>query len=172
MPRGKQKQSKPEREPSVVTQDVTEGGVIITEKRRIMADAILTGATLSEAARMADMHPSSAGVALRDDDVKAYLAKAREEVEELSTLKRIDVLNLFVEAIDMARTLADPANMINGADKIAKMMGYYAPETRRIEISDDAKVLSNQLRNMSDADLIELAARRAKVIEGEVVAKG
>ena len=169
--RKSEKVDKPKREDSVVVN--AEGDeVIITEKRKIIADAILTGASLSEAARMADMHPSNAGNALRDDDVKAYLAKAREEVEELSTMKRLDVLNIFVEAIDMARTLADPANMINGADKIAKMMGYYAPETKRIEISDDAKVLSNQLRTMSDADLTELAGRRAKVIEGEVIYRG
>lgn len=175
MPRAaKSTKAKPPREKSVVVAPPVNNDqeeVVITEKRRIMADAILTGATLSEAARLADMHPSNVNTALRDDDVKAYLAKAREEIEEVSTLKRIDVLNLFVEAIDMARTLADPANMINGADKIAKMMGYYAPETKRIEISDDAKVLSNQLRNMSDADLIELAARRAKVVEGEVLSR-
>ena len=165
------KKPKPEREDSVVMRQAENNiEIVITQKRRALADAILEGATLSEAARIADMHPSNANVVLKNDDVKAYLAKAREEIEEISTMKRCDVLNIFIDAIEMARTLADPANMINGADKIAKMMGYYAPETKRIEISDDAKVLSNQLRNMSDADLIEMAARkRGKTIDGEVI---
>ena len=82
-------------------------------------------------------------------------------------------MNLFIEAIDMARTLADPAQMINGADKIAKMMGYYAPETKRIELTGDTAVLGNRLRNMSDQDLLEMVSRKraneAKVIEGTVV---
>ena len=153
---------KKEREPSVVN-----------PKRKMIADAVLEGATLSEAARMAGMHPTNADRAMRDDDIKGYLKQAREEIEEISTMRRCDVLNLFVEAIDMARTLADPAQMINGADKIAKMMGYYAPETKRIELTGDAEVLSNKLRTMSDQDLLELVAKKrgenAKVIEGEVV---
>ena len=157
---------KKEREESVVLAE-------INPKRKIMADAILEGATPSEAARLADMHPASASTVLKSEDIKGYLAKAREEIEEISTIKRIDVLNIFLEAIDMARTLADPAQMINGADKIAKMMGYYAPETKRIELTGDSAVLSSKIRSMSDADLLEMAARKraseAKIIDGEVV---
>ena len=156
-----------------IVQKEREPSVVISPKRKIMADAILEGATPSEAARLADMHPASADKALRNDDIKSYLAKAREEIEEISTMKRCDVLNLFIEAIDMARTLADPSQMINGADKIAKMMGYYAPETKRIELTGNAQVLSNKLRTMSDQDLLEMVAKRrgdeAIVVEGEVV---
>ena len=157
---------KKEREESVVLAE-------INPKRKIMADAILEGATPSEAARLADMHPASASTVLKSEDIKGYLAKAREEIEEISTMKRCDVLNLLIEAIDMARTLADPAQMINGADKIAKMMGYYAPETKRIELTGDAQVLSNRLRTMSDQDLLEMVSKRrgdtARVIDAEVV---
>ena len=155
--------------PSVVRNDIAE----INPKRKIMADAILEGATLSEAARVADIHPSHANTVMKNDDIKGYLQQAREEIEDISTMKRCQVLNLFIEAIDMARTLADPAQMINGADKIAKMMGYYAPETKRIELTGDTAVLGNRLRNMSDQDLLEMVSRKraneAKVIEGTVV---
>jgi hypothetical protein len=141
-----------------------------TAKRHVLADAILEGASLSEAARIADMHPSSADNALRTDDVRHYLAQARAEIEEISTIRRVDVLNIIIEAIDMSRNLSDPANMINGADKLAKILGYYAPETRRIELTGDSLALQQRIQDMTDADLIELAARRARVIEGEVVA--
>ena len=157
------KSSTPKRESSVVmTHDAS------TKRRRALADAILEGASLSEAARIADMHPSHANTALKCDDVKTYLARARREIEEVSTLRRIDVLNLFVEAIDMARTLADPANMINGADKVAKMLGYYAPETKRLELSGEAAEFSARLRAMSDRDLLDLITKRSSaLIEGE-----
>ena len=155
--------------PSVVRHDVAE----VNPKRKVMADAILEGATLAEAARAADIHPTHASTAMKNDDIKGYLKQAREEIEEISTLRRCDVLNLFVEAIDMARTLADPANMINGADKVAKMMGYYAPETKRIELTGDTQALSHKLRTMSDQDLLEIVSRRradaAVVVDGEVI---
>ena len=78
-------------------------------------------------------------------------------------------MNLFLEAIDMARTMADPANMINGADKIAKMLGYYAPETKRLELTMDQNLLQNKLRSLSDDELADLASSRATVVDGEVV---
>ena len=146
---------------------------VVNPKPKILSDAILEGATLSEASRSAGLHVSNACAALRTKAVQSYLAEARAEIEEISTLKRLDVLNLFIEAIGMARIQADPANMINGADKIAKMMGYSAPETKRIELTGDSAVLSSKIRSMSDADLLEMAARKraseAKIIDGEVV---
>jgi hypothetical protein len=60
--------------------------------------------------------------------------------------------------------------MINGADKVAKMLGYYAPETRRIDLSGDALVLHQRIRDMRDEDLVELASQRARVIDAEVCA--
>ena len=141
----------------------------ITQKQKIYADALLEGHTKADAARAAGYHPSAAASALRTDEVQAYLAEAREEIKDLTTIKRLDVMNIFMEAIDMARTLADPAQMINGADKLAKMMGFYAPETHRVELAGDAAILSTRLRMLSDAELLELASGRAKVIQGETL---
>ena len=153
---------KKEREESVVLAE-------INPKRKIMADAILEGATPSEAARLADMHPASASTVLKSEDIKGYLAKAREEIEEISTMKRCDVLNLLIEAIDMARTLADPAQMINGAKEVGKMMGYYEPEKLKIEMTSDQSVLAQKLKQLTDQELLEIASGKARVIEGDVI---
>jgi len=142
----------------------------IALQQETFANALFEGATLTNAARAAGLPVTAAGNALRTNEVQLLLAKAREEMTGITTLRRIDVMNMFMEAIDMARTLADPANMINGADKIAKMLGYYAPETKRLEMSVDQTSLKNKLRSLSDEELTELAASRGKVVEGEVVA--
>jgi hypothetical protein len=105
---------------------------------------------------------------MREESVQHMLAQARGDIEDLTTIKRLDVLQMFLEAIDMARTLSDPANMVNGADKIAKMLGYYAPETKRIELTNNQNVLSSKFRQMSDADLLEIAAGRGSIIDVEV----
>lgn len=152
------KAPKTEREPSA-----------INPKLQAFANAVLEGAEPKDAARVAGFHPSSAHNAMKEEAVKDIIAKARAEIEDITTIRRIDVLNWFIEAIDMSRTMADPANMINGADKVAKMLGYYAPETKRLELTLNQEQLSSKLRALSDAELMDLAASSAKVIPGEVV---
>lgn len=142
---------------------------VIEKQRKVFADVILEGGSQSEAARIAGYHPASAGTVMRKEDVQNYLAEARKELSDASTLKRVDVLDILMEAIDMARTLADPAQMINGADKVAKMMGFYAPETLKLEVEGNHNVLASKFKALTDAELYEIAAGRAKVIDGEVV---
>ena len=141
----------------------------ITLQQETFANAVLEGSNLSNAARAAGIPIASAGNVLRTNQVQMLIEEARREISNITTLKRIDVMNLFLEAIDMARTMADPANMINGADKIAKMLGYYAPETKRLELTMDQNLLQNKLRSLSDDELADLASSRATVVDGEVV---
>ena len=98
-----------------------------------------------------------------------YLQEGRRQISDVTTIKRLDVLEIFLEAIDMARTLADPGQMINGADKVAKMMGFYEPEKLKIEVETNSKALANKFKQLTDAELLEIAAGRAKVVEGEVL---
>lgn len=140
---------------------------VITEKREVLADCISQGMSPSKAARVAGYHPANMDQVMRGEDVQAYLAEARKEVTNLSTIKRLDVLNIFLEAIDMGRMLADPSQMINGADKIAKMMGYYAPETLKLEMATNNTALANKFKALTDSELLEIAAGRATVIDGE-----
>lgn len=150
---------KPPRKPSVV----------IEEQRKVFADVLMETGQKSKAARAAGYHPSNVDNVMRGEDIQTYLQEARGQIEDVSTLRRVDVLSIFMEAIDMARTLADPAQMINGADKVAKMMGYYAPETLKLEVEQNSKSLQHKFRQLSDAELYEIAAGRAKVIDGEIV---
>ncbi len=142
---------------------------VISEKQKVFADAILEGHSKAAAARAAGYHPASASNVMRQEEIQSYIEEARAVTTDVSTLRRHDVLNIFMEAIDMARTLADPSQMINGADKVCKMMGFYAPETLKLEIEGNSKALSARFKQLSDAELFEIAAGRAKVIDGEVL---
>ncbi|MBK8467655.1 MAG: hypothetical protein IPL32_17715 [Chloracidobacterium sp.] len=139
----------------------------IKAKHAAVVQAKMEGASDTDAMRAAGYHPSNALNVMRDEDVQTALAEARSQMSDISTIKRIDVMNIFMEAIEMARTLADPANMINGADKIAKVMGYYAPETKRIELTTDQNVFASKLRQLTDQELMDLAEGRLKTIDGE-----
>lgn len=155
---------KPARKSSVVTQEPS-----VEEKRDAFVTTFMETGNASEAARVAGYHPSTAAKVMRTEDVQQALKEARAELEDISTIKRVDVMNLFMEAIDMARTMADPGNMINGADKIAKMMGYYEPEKLKVEVTTSQEVLRSKIKQLSDADLYELAYAQAKTVTGEVL---
>lgn len=160
MPRAsKPKTPKQPREPSIA----------IDEKRKIVADALLEGHSQSDALRAAGYHPSNAANVMRQEDVQRYLAEARSELRDISTIKRIDVINVMLEAIDMARTLADPAQMINGAKEVGKMLGFYEPERIEIVPGGSAAAMAAKFKQLSDDQLYEIAAKKAKVIEGEVI---
>ena len=146
-----------------------EKSAVVDAKQKTFADLVMEGHSESAAARAAGYHPASAKNVMRQEEVQQYLTEARREVSDVTTIKRLDVLNIFMEAIDMARTLADPSQMINGADKVAKMMGFYAPETLKLEVETNSRALSSRFKQLSDAELFEIAAGKAKVVEGEVL---
>lgn len=160
MPRAsKPKAEKTPRQPSVA----------IDERRKIVADAILEGHSDADALRAAGYHPGNASNVMRQEDVQQYLAEARGELQDITTLKRLDVINVFIEAIDMARTLADPAQMINGAKEVGKMLGFYEPERISIEHSGTVTAMAAKFKQLTDEELYEIASKRAKTIEGEVL---
>jgi phage terminase small subunit len=142
--------------------------VVIEEQRKVFSDALLEGHNNSDACRAAGYHPSNAANVMRHEDVQMYLEEARSELTDITTLKRLDVLNIFIEAISMARTMSDPAQMINGAKEVGKMMGFYEPEIIKLETAS-SNVLASKFKALTDAELLEIAAGRAKVVEGEVV---
>jgi len=146
-----------------------EKSVVVEEKQKAFADAVLEGKSQADAARIAGYHPATAHKVMRQENIQSYLAEARQEITDISTIKRMDVIEVILEAIDMARTLADPAQMINGADKMAKIMGFYAPETMKLEVTQNTAVLSQKYKQLSDDELFAIASGKAKVIEGEVV---
>jgi hypothetical protein len=143
--------------------------VVIDEKRKVVADALLEGHSQSDALRAAGYHPGNASNVMRQEDVQQYLAEARDEIKEVTTIRRLDVLNVFLEAIDMARTLADPAQMINGAKEVGKMMGFYEPETIKLEMQGAGTAMAAKFKQLTDEELFDIASKKAKVIEGEVI---
>ena len=51
--------------------------------------------------------------------------------------------------------------MIAGWREIGKMLGYYAPERKQVQLSVDARAQRNELARMTDAELAQL------IVDGE-----
>ncbi|WP_025915507.1 terminase small subunit [Herminiimonas sp. CN] len=81
--------------------------------------------------------------------------------EEASQMTRKRVMEGFLEAADMARTLADPTALTGAWREVGKMCGYYEPVKRTIDINISGDVTMKKLERLSDAELLQL-------VKGEV----
>lgn len=157
MTKASKKQEKPARDDSVV----------LKPRKQVVADAILDGATVKEAAAAAGVCLSSAEKMKGASDVKQYLVQNRAELSNALQLKRGDIIVGIMDAIETAKLIADPGSMIRGYAEIAKMLGLYAPEVKKVEISMTQRAIANKYEAMSDEDLLKIAEGR--VIDGECV---
>lgn len=94
-----------------------------------------------------------------DPRFQAVVAKERRKNELVIEMTREKAMNGFMEAVEMARIQADPATMIKGWTEIARMCGYYAPDTKKIEVSVSAKRLVDKFETMSDDELLKYAEK-------------
>lgn len=95
----------------------------------------------------------------KSEKVQDELAKARAALIKSTGKTREDIAQVMLDAIEMARTMADPQAMIRGAAELAKLLGLNAPETKKhLHMLDaESKAL---LQSMPDDQLHQLAKGR------------
>ena len=142
----------------------------ITKQQDAYVEGILDGKTKSAAALDAGYsHASSSHSIERHASVQQALAERREELSSATQITRAGVLNGILDAIEMARAMADPQAMLAGYRDISKMMGYNAPEVKKLEVTASQGRLRHKMQSLSDEDLLRLAEGEDVdgVIEGE-----
>lgn len=138
--------------------------ILLTERQASYVDQRMHGVDGEKAAeRSGYVQPGAAASKLeKSDSVRAALAAARDELSSAAQISRADVIDGIMEAIGLARLAAEPATMIKGWSEVAKILGHYAPEVKKIEMSMGQKRLQSKYTAMSDAELLT-------IIEGEAV---
>lgn len=140
----------------------------LSDRQKKIVDAKMQGAS-DRAAIDAAGYKTNSVVAARTEAVKIALAEARQEVRNASTLTRLDIIDGLMDAISMARTAADPGAMINGYDKLAKIIGAYEPQIHKIELSENGARLLKKMEAMSREELLAISEGSARIIDGEFV---
>jgi phage terminase small subunit len=143
---------------------------VITKQQDAYVEGILDGKSKSDAALDAGYsHASSSHTIERRAAVQQALAERREELSSATQITRAGVLNGILDAIEMARTMADPQAMLAGYRDISKMMGFNAPEVKKLEITASQGRLRHKMQSLSDEELLRLAEGEDVdgVIEGE-----
>ena len=143
---------------------------VISEAQEAYVEAILDGKSKPEAALAAGYsHGQSFAAAERSQLVQNALAERREELSSATQITRVGVLNGILEAIEMARLQGEPMIMLTGFQDISKMMGYNAPEVKKLEVSTSQGRLHHKIQSLSDEDLMRMAEGEDidDVIDGE-----
>lgn len=135
----------------------------------VIVENILNGASQNDIADLLGVSRQAVGNKITNSqDVRTALANARSELSSATQITRADAIAGIMEAIDMAKLCADPASMIRGWSEIAKMLGYYAPEVKKLEITATGDNLVKKYEQMSDDELMEVAyGNKNPPIEGQ-----
>lgn len=73
-------------------------------------------------------------------------------------ISREHVVAGLLEAVEQGRAQRDPAVMIRGLAEIGRMLGFYAPELKRVALSVEQSQMSQQMHAMTDEQLMAIAA--------------
>lgn len=143
---------------------------VLTESQEAFVEGVLDGKSRGQAALDAGYSsPTASSTIAKSEAVQKALSERREELSSATQITRVGVLNGILDAIEMARLMADPTAMLTGYRDISKMMGYNAPEVKKVEISDTSDRLHRRMQSLSDEDLLKIINGEADmdVIEGE-----
>jgi hypothetical protein len=136
---------------------------ILSEKQEAFVEAKMLGATDNAAAIAAGY--LSGPKPMSSLAVKEQLAAARRWLTDTSQIKRLDVIEGFIDGIEMARHLGDPGNVIKGWVEIGKLLGHYAPEVKRIDLTINQQRLRSKFESLSDEELMALS--EGATLDGE-----
>lgn len=127
----------------------------LTEQQTKYVDEVLKGKSKNAAAKAAGYPNATAPE--KSGLVQLEIAQARTKLIDLTQMTRLAVVDGILDGIAMARMQADATNVIKGWVEIGKIMGYQAPEVKKIELSANDKRKMSKLEALSDAELIKLA---------------
>jgi len=151
----------------------------LTEKQRTFARHVADGKTLKAAAKIAGYaeHDVNSGgrvsQLMQHPRIVAYIQMLHAQNENISQMSRKKVLDGFLEAIEQAKMMAEPMTQIAGWREIGKLCGYYAPETKNINVNVSAQRVLGQFESLSDAELLQVIDSSAELLveEAELAAE-
>lgn len=78
----------------------------------------------------------------------------RARYEQVTGMTFQKVVDMHLEAFEMAKLMAEPGAMVAAAREVGKMHGYYAPVEKKITITGNKAL--DRINALSDEDLLKL----------------
>lgn len=132
---------------------------LTTRQARFVQEYMVDGCG-AQAAIRAGIAPTGAHVwasrTLRIAKVSEVLQARQSADATRLSIKREDLVAGLLEAVNQARVQSNPMAMVAGLRELGKMMGFYAPEVKKVDLNVKGKVDMDRLNTMSDAELIQI----------------
>ena len=128
----------------------------VTLQQKEFAKLWASGESIASATVRAGYADESFGyrMARMPNVLRVYQAE-KAAYESASQMTRKKVMDGLLEAVEMAKLMAEPATMVSGWREIGRMCGYYEPVKHTLDINIKGDVTLRQLNSMSDADLLK-----------------
>ena len=133
----------------------------VTEQQEKYVEARVSGLNVKQAQEVSDYSGSEKTV----EAIRHQLQAARSWLTNTTQITRLNVIEGFIDGIEMARMQGDSGNVIKGWVEVGKVLGHYAPEVKRIELTMDQGRLKSKFEGLSDSEL--LAIQQGRVLDGE-----
>lgn len=133
----------------------------LTEKQKAYAVARARGETVPNAMAQAGYNEQpSYGYRLdKMPNVQALIRQEQALYAEAAQMTRKKVIDMQLEAYEMAKTMAEPSTMVAAAREIGKICGLYEPKKVEINVSGQVQHEIHRFEAMSDAELLEVLAQ-------------
>ena len=132
----------------------------LTEKQKLYAVARARGESVPNAMAQAGYNEQvSYGYRLdKMPNVQALMRQEQALYAEAAQIDRKKVIDMQLEAYELARTMAEPATMVSAAREIGKICGLYEPQKVQSNVSGSVQHEIHRFEAMSDAELLEVLA--------------
>ena len=130
----------------------------LTEKQKAYAIARARGETVPNS-MLAAGYNEQVSYGYRLDKMPNVQRLMRQEQALYAAAAQIDrkkVIDMHLEAFDMAKLINEPASMVSAAREIGKICGLYEPKKVDISINGKVEHELRRLEGMSDAELLEV----------------
>jgi hypothetical protein len=131
----------------------------LTDMQRQFVKMLASGESNTTAAMRAGYeNPNIAYRMLRMPNILAALERERELWREAALITKGNVIDMMKEAYDMAKLTSEPHAMVSAAKEIGRILGYYEPVKRKLEITVTGNARLDKLNELSNEELAKLVA--------------
>ena len=101
---------------------------------------------------------------LTKPDIQAVVQNRQAAMAQELQITRQGVIQGLLEAVDDSRQQQNPMAMISGLREVGRMLGFYAPDVKRVEMTTDQHITQNHIAAMTDAELLALMQDRTELV--------
>ena len=139
----------------------------LTDKQRKYALARARGETVPSAMALAGYNEQpSYGYRLdKMPNIRRLIEQEQALYAEAAQIDRKQVIDMQLEAYEMAKMMAEPATMVAAAREIGKICGLYEPKRVEVSVEGTLRHEIHRFEAMSDAELLQVLAQGAPTLE-------